>query len=87
MILVAKPSKPFEHTPKGTPRRLAVISQYKNEIESAYTAVEESSQSDIAPPENWTKEKTHNFVSSLLRNVLKAEVGLDNDIFSYGCDR
>lgn len=37
MILVANPAKPFEFTPKGTPRKSKIINEYEVEIEFAYS--------------------------------------------------
>ncbi|KAJ7276812.1 acetyl-CoA synthetase-like protein [Mycena rebaudengoi] len=40
MIITASPSKPFEYTPKGTPRRPAALRLYSPDIEALYTAEE-----------------------------------------------
>lgn len=87
MILVLKPSKPFEYTPKGSPRRQAVIVKYDDEIEEAYRLVESSSQNDIASPATWNAMQTRIFIRSVLEKVLEIPVGDDHDIFAHGCDR
>ncbi|KAJ7485527.1 acetyl-CoA synthetase-like protein [Mycena latifolia] len=40
MIITASPSKPFEYTPKGTPRRPVTLQLYSSEIEALYSAEE-----------------------------------------------
>jgi hypothetical protein len=40
MILTASPSKPFEYTPKGTPRRPVALRLYSSEIEALYRTEE-----------------------------------------------
>lgn len=52
MVIVASLSKPFTYTGKGTPRRNAVLNAYEPEIEQAYAAVEESSQTTLTLPES-----------------------------------
>ncbi|KAJ6475681.1 hypothetical protein DFH09DRAFT_1379760 [Mycena vulgaris] len=38
MIVLAKPSRPFQVTAKGTPRRQAILDDYTQDIDAAYTA-------------------------------------------------
>ncbi|KAJ6595668.1 acetyl-CoA synthetase-like protein [Mycena vulgaris] len=40
MIITTSPSKPFEYTPKGTPRRPVALRLYSSEIEALYSAEE-----------------------------------------------
>ncbi|EPQ58591.1 acetyl-CoA synthetase-like protein, partial [Gloeophyllum trabeum ATCC 11539] len=86
MILVTNPSKPFELTPKGTPRRHVVLAAYEQEIEKAYADVAESSQIELPTPKTWDIEESVNFVRAALDNVLKEKVGDEDDIFQHGCD-
>lgn len=39
MIILAAPTKPFEYTAKGTPRRNACLKTYEGEIEALYTGM------------------------------------------------
>ncbi|KDQ52238.1 hypothetical protein JAAARDRAFT_184391 [Jaapia argillacea MUCL 33604] len=86
MILVADPAKPFELTPKGTPRRQAVLAAYANEIEVLYASVEQSTQKDLDPPLIWTLESATEFVRLALKKTLSVPVGDEDDIFQQGCD-
>ncbi|KAF5351581.1 hypothetical protein D9758_007201 [Tetrapyrgos nigripes] len=88
MILVAHPNKLFEMTPKSTPRRNAVLRDYAEEIEAAYNAFDESSQSQFDPPKSWNTNDCVSFVRAVFRSVMKedVELGDDDDIFQKGCD-
>lgn len=88
MILVAHPAKPFQYTPKNTPRRQVVLNLYEPEISALYQAVEESTQMDIPHPENWSYDTTVQFVRSCVRKVLNnGELEDDEDLFQAGADR
>ncbi|KAF8990609.1 hypothetical protein BDQ17DRAFT_1433645 [Cyathus striatus] len=86
MILVAKPSKPFQYTAKNTARRQAIIIDYSEEIESLYETVEASTQSSIPPPSQWDIVSSTAFVRLVVNKVLAHSVGDDDDIFQNGCD-
>lgn len=85
MILVANPTKPFEFTPKGTPRRAKTIAAYESEINGIYDALEEMTQ--IEPPSDWSLENSLNFISAVVNGVLKRTARETEDIFEGGCDR
>lgn len=87
MIIVASPSKPFEYTSKGTPRRHFMTARYDQEIQALYDTVRESAQIDISVPEDWTEEFVLQFVGEVVRKVMKRDVPADADIFQQGCDR
>jgi DNA-directed RNA polymerase specialized sigma subunit len=87
MILVASPSKPFSYTVKGTVRRQAVISSYGPEIQELYTAVAETSQSQIKPPTSWSNNDSLDFVRAIVAEVMKQPVEDTDDLFQHGCDR
>lgn len=87
MILVAIPSKPFEYTAKFSARRQAIIATYDAEIQALYDSVEETTQTDLAPPESWTIKSAKDFVRQLVNKVLKSPAADDDDIFQRGCDR
>lgn len=87
MILVASPSKPFEYTTKNTPRRNAVVELYEDEIESAYEAVEESSQIDVCVPQTWEEAECLWFARVSVERIMKLQIADDEDIFQAGCDR
>ncbi|KII90166.1 hypothetical protein PLICRDRAFT_40364 [Plicaturopsis crispa FD-325 SS-3] len=86
MILVANPSKPFEYTAKGTPRRQAVFNIYAEEIEAAYATAESTAEQNAEAPEVWDTAQTLAFVKTIFDRILKVELKDDDDIFSYGCD-
>ena len=87
MILVASSSKPFQYTPKGTPRRHVILRAYEHEIESAYAAIEESSQPDIPLPESFDLQSSVAFVRRAIEKVMAVPLQADDDIFQHGCDR
>lgn len=87
MIIVVNPSKPFQFTAKNTARRQAAINDYADEIKALYATVEESTQVELPPPSEWDIYSTTVFVRTVVRNVLKQEVGDHDDIFQHGCDR
>ncbi|OSD00720.1 acetyl-CoA synthetase-like protein [Trametes coccinea BRFM310] len=87
MIMVTSPNKPLEYTAKGTPRRQVCIAAYSEEIDALYKRVEESSQVDLAPPRDWAPETMREYVTSVVRKVMKNnEVKDEDDIFQQGCD-
>ena len=87
MIVVSRPSKPFEYTAKGTARRQGTINMYDEEIKAAYAAVEDSSVQGVDPPANWDKDGATEFVRNVVGKVLPYEVGDDDDFFQIGADR
>ena len=87
MILVTSPSKPFQYTFKGQPRRKIILQQYHDEIEKLYKEVEDSVQSDITPPATWDRENILTFVRAVVENTLRRELADDADIFRNGGDR
>ena len=87
MVMVASPSKPFEYTAKNDPRRLAIIKQYDEEINALYETVEESAQSDLAPPASWSHEDTMSFLRAVVGRVLEHPLADGEDLFHSGCDR
>lgn len=88
MILVAYPHKPFQYTAKNTPRRQAIIRDYETEIDAAYRAVDETTQTSASYPKEWTSDSVLLFVREVVGNVLQTQ-RLDDgeDIFQNGCDR
>ncbi|KAI0309336.1 male sterility protein-domain-containing protein [Amylostereum chailletii] len=86
MIIVSKPEKPMELTPKGTPRRHVCIAAYEQEIEELYQAVKESSNVEYPPPDVWTMETSRDFVRTSIRRITQAPFGDDADIYQNGCD-
>lgn len=87
MVLVAKPSKPFEYTAKNTPRRQGMINKYSDEIETIYEAVEATTRTSITLPKEWDIISATNFVGAVVSSVLVHNVKDDDDIFQHGCDR
>lgn len=87
MIIVAKPSKPFEYTGKETPRRLPTLLAYEEEINNLYLIVNESTQPNIPPPVEWDFLGIADFVRETVYKVLGREVGDKDDLFQHGCDR
>jgi hypothetical protein len=87
MILVAKRSKPFEYTPKGTARRHVVVAKYADEIEEAYKAVETAAMLEKPVPRGWSQEENLIFLRGIVQDVFKKSIGNEDDLFENGCDR
>ena len=87
MIIVSKPSKPFQYTAKNTPRRQTIINEYEEEINALYDAIADSSQSEISAPRQWDLINTLDFVRSVVGKVLPQNLDDTVDIFQSGCDR
>ncbi|EMD35545.1 hypothetical protein CERSUDRAFT_106870 [Gelatoporia subvermispora B] len=86
MIVVTSPSRPLEFTAKGTPRRQVCLNAYEAEIDAAYAAVEDSSQTDLASPSEWTQDAVSTFVRAVVEKVLTSSLAYDADLFQHGCD-
>ncbi|KAF8890513.1 hypothetical protein CPB84DRAFT_1849102 [Gymnopilus junonius] len=86
MIMVSKPSKPFQYTVKNTPRRPFILNEYAEEIKALYDAVADSTQSSIPPPADWELTTTLDFVRLVVNKVMIHGVQDDEDIFQRGCD-
>lgn len=87
MIVLAIPSKPFTFTGKGSIRKSAVVADYADEIEAAYTAVEAGTSANVDAPATWTKETATDFVRAVVLKVLESKVEDNDDIFQHGADR
>ena len=87
-ITVTSPSKPFQYTAKGTPRRQVCLVDYKDEIEEVYKKVEETSQTQIALPSEWSEGSVRQYVRRVVETVLNIPNIQDgDDLFQQGCDR
>lgn len=90
MIIVAHPDKPFQYTAKNSPRRQAIVNLYEPEISALYQAIEESTQAEIQPPNDWSYAATIEFVRVVVRKVLDRHSDSlkdEDDIFQAGADR
>lgn len=87
MVLVTSPSKPFQYTVKGSPRRHIILQEYHDEIEALYKEVENSSQSEFSPPAVWDSDSTLAFVRAVVESTLRRSISDDADIFRNGGDR
>ena len=87
MILVAKPSKPFDYNAKGNLRRNPILQRYAEEIEELYTNIDQSAQCDIEHPTSWDAARTESFIRTVVHRVLVRPVLDDANIFLNGCDR
>ncbi|KLO13764.1 acetyl-CoA synthetase-like protein [Schizopora paradoxa] len=86
MIIVSKPSKPFTYTAKSSARRQAIIKEYAAEIEELYASVDESTQSDLVPPDDWVLNNVLPFVRKIILDVIHRSISDEDDIFQHGCD-
>lgn len=87
MIIVTDPSKPFEYTPKGNPRRHVSVALYEDEINNVYATVTAQGSSGPPPPATWNETSAMEYVRTLVGQVLKNKVGDEDDLFEFGCDR
>ena len=87
MIIVTSPTKPFQFTVKGLPRRNIILQEYHDEIEALYKEVEESAQSEFTPPTQWDKSSTLQFVRAVVESTLHRALSDEADIFRNGGDR
>src|ERR1700733_7593088 len=87
MIILAKPSKPFTFTGKGSIRKSAVVADYADEIKATYAAVEAATSANVEAPKQWTKDSTADFVRTVVLKVIESKVGDKDDIFQHGADR
>ena len=87
MIIFSTPSKPFAYSVKGTARRQAVISDYTDEINALYEANAGSTKVEVPVPSTWAAEETRTFVREVVYKALGSDIGVDTDIFQFGCDR
>lgn len=68
--------------------RQAILNHYQQEIETTYQAVEETTQSNIPAPSEWSSMTTKDFVHAVVAQVLSPHKVQDfDDIFQHGCDR
>ncbi|GBE77884.1 acetyl-CoA synthetase-like protein [Sparassis crispa] len=86
MIIVTKPSKPFQFTAKGTIRRQECINAYADEIEAVYQAVQDSSEVEVPIPVSWSSATTLEFIRGLVERVTEMKLADDDDLFQQGCD-
>ncbi|KAG6837399.1 putative NRPS-like protein biosynthetic cluster [Arthromyces matolae] len=87
MILATAPSKPFQYTPKGTPRRHVVLDLYEEEINALYQAVESSSRIVIPAPKYFDELTSLGFVRRVITSILtNRSLNDHDDFFLNGCD-
>ncbi|KAI1786493.1 acetyl-CoA synthetase-like protein [Ganoderma leucocontextum] len=86
MIIVTSPGKPFSYNIKGYPRRTWILKDYQEEIDTLYTVVEESAQSDVVGPVEWNTESTRMFLRTVVEKVLRKSIPDGADFFRNGCD-
>ncbi|EJC99569.1 acetyl-CoA synthetase-like protein [Fomitiporia mediterranea MF3/22] len=87
MIIVTDPSKPFEYTPKGNPRRHVSVTLYEKEINELYETVSAQGSSGPSPPVTWDEVSTMEYVRMLVGQTLRNAVRDDDNLFEFGCDR
>ncbi|KAF8880544.1 hypothetical protein BD779DRAFT_1675887 [Infundibulicybe gibba] len=84
IILCAHPSKPFQLTPKGTPKRQSILKDYEQEIENGYLAIEESSQTDILLPRHLGAQESLVFARGIVHKIMMTPLSDNEDIFQMG---
>jgi hypothetical protein len=85
MILPTKLTKPFKYTEKGSLMRAAVLSDYAEEINDLYNAMESRLLSNVDIPSDWSPSSTLQFVQDVLGRE-GFRIGGQDNIFFNGCD-
>ncbi|KAK0200586.1 NRPS-like enzyme [Desarmillaria ectypa] len=86
MILVAKPSKPFEFTAKGTLRRKVILKAYEQEIEDLYKVIDDVSQMNVVIQQLWTLKNVMTMIRDIVTTIFERKIGDTDDIFVAGGD-
>ncbi|KAF8160214.1 acetyl-CoA synthetase-like protein [Mycena galopus ATCC 62051] len=86
LILVADPLKPVELSVKGTPRREATLQKYQEEIRDIYDSVKRSSLTHLIAPDKFDISSAHDFVRSVVAEIMVQTPADDEDMFQHGCD-
>ncbi|KAM5541058.1 hypothetical protein V8D89_005369 [Ganoderma adspersum] len=87
MIVVVDPSRPFQFTPKGTPRRSFCLREYAEEINAVYKNVERPSYGDIPLLTSWDDQSVRLYVRRVVKEAMKTpDIRDDEDLFQQGCD-
>lgn len=87
MIIVASQDKPFTFTGKGTLRRIPILQDYENEINTLYDTQEHhASSATFNVPAEWTSNSCTKFVETIVHSLFPG-VTLDDDLFDKGADR
>lgn len=87
MILLVSPSKPLQFTPKGTPRRQAILQDYEVEINTLYETIEQVTADASPTISEWKPDVLTPFIRDTVSMVLQKSIGDDDDIFQHGGDR
>ena len=89
MIVLAAPSRPFQITAKGTPRRHAVLESYAQDIDAAYAAFE-NGPAPSAGSQARGEISIHDALE-IVREQVHSNIGPnipdDANIFDVGADR
>jgi aryl carrier-like protein len=90
LVLLGSPNKPFVITDKQSINRKLTLKLYVDEVEEAYTRVDEDGYEEVALPEGGLprdSESITTYVGALVRNVLRGrDVTVDDDLFDLGLD-
>ncbi|KAH7104870.1 acetyl-CoA synthetase-like protein [Auriculariales sp. MPI-PUGE-AT-0066] len=86
MIIITSPDRSFLMTSKDVPHRGTALKLYAADIDAAYNAFELSPEIRFAPPAEWTVYTTLEFIRSVVRSVVDADLQDDGDLFQHGCD-
>ncbi|KAJ7642621.1 hypothetical protein DFH06DRAFT_1214012 [Mycena polygramma] len=87
MIILATPSRPFHLTPKGTPRRQAILADYAQDIDEAYAAFDRSAPSTgLQGRRDVTMAQALEIVQGHVRTNVGLTVSDNENIFDAGAD-
>ncbi|KAI0085563.1 male sterility protein-domain-containing protein [Irpex rosettiformis] len=90
LVLVEEPSKPFQLSDKGTIKKKATLDLYHEQIEQAYTIIEEGEPTSAHSTRPTTAFPDIPSIASLLRRLVSKtigrEIGDNDDFFNFGLD-
>ncbi|KAJ7502652.1 acetyl-CoA synthetase-like protein [Mycena galericulata] len=87
LVLVTDLARPFIFTDKRSLNRKRTLDLYAEEIEAAYTRVEEGDYEEIVLPETGlVPHEVQAYVQAVVHKVLQRSVALEDDLFDAGLE-
>jgi hypothetical protein len=88
MILLATPSRPFQVTAKGTPRRQAILEDYAQDIDAAYVAFNRvSARGDPQVHGSISVNDALEIVRGQVHTNVRPSISDNENLFDAGMDR
>jgi hypothetical protein len=89
MIVLAAPSRPFQVTAKGTPRRHAVLESYAEDIDAAYAAFDNGAAPSAVSHAlgEISMQDALEIVREQVHSIIGPNITDDANLFDAGADR